>query len=457
MKTDKPADDWWWIAMNGPSCAASPFGSIDVPAVVPTPEQLIGYRTQEEQLAAQQLILKEPIERVNEYMHDLPKRIDSGEVRCVRPECPESLTRGPTQWIVPGRHVLSPCPRSCDNSNASATKTVTSLLPKEAIAPLKTLGRTDWLKIVTEGSNHRFEISDSIFETLNDEPDFLQALLSVSNSEGSLLLQFLAYSRLLADGPKIVQPTAEQCETLAHVDLNLKFRDYEQPFPAFVVEVPVELRRQLTKEHSFTCPRFVIPFHDRANDFLTVLCSRGVGEVRGGVFTVFSRNMLDDTMEDSLRRVNGDSGPDYEQAMVLERIALNLSLLLTCYGFHDDGPVDPNAFEKQSKLAKSKSERKQQRARRLLDSSFKRISLNQEVRFVNKVGITSATGDGHGSLKSPHWRRGHFRRARVGVGRSETRLTFVRPSFINAQHFDGDRADTQYRIRTDKAELACSA
>jgi hypothetical protein len=49
-------------------------------------------------------------------------------------------------------------------------------------------------------------------------------------------------------------------------------------------------------------------------------------------------------------------------------------------------------------------------------------------------------------LKRPHWRRGHFRRQPCGHGRSQCRLVFVRPCFINAGHFHGDLADTSYSI-----------
>lgn len=96
---DAVEPDWWWIAINRSSCASAPIGANKPPTVVPTPEQLIGYRTMEEQLTAQQLILNEPIERVNEYLQTLPKRIDAGEVRYIRPKHPKRPTRGPTQWI----------------------------------------------------------------------------------------------------------------------------------------------------------------------------------------------------------------------------------------------------------------------------------------------------------------------------------------------------------------------
>ncbi len=456
MKKETSNQKWWWIAINGASCAAYPVDSRHVPTVAPTPEQLIGYRTQHEQLAAQRLILREPMEQVNEYLEGLPSRIQSGELRYVRPAEPEPPTHGQTHWIFPSDEVVQDVlPRQIPNS--TTTPTLRSLIPKEAIEPLKKLGHTDWLKIVSNRLGHRFELDEGVLETLADHPDFLQMMLHASRLNGCLLIQFLAYSKLLANGPKIVQPSAEQCEALTHVDLNLKFRDYEQPFPAFVIELPVEIQRQLTEQYSVTCPRFAIPYYDRANDFLTVFCEHGGGDAAGSVCTVYSRNSLDEMMEMPLQKVNGEDGSDFRQGMAIQRIALNLSLLLTRYGFEENGALDAKAFRKQLRATKSKSASKRHRAQRLLDSSFSAISLSQDVQFLHKAEPGLSVGQHEGVLKSPHWRRGHFRRARVGTGRSETRLVFVRPSFINAGQFKGDLSDTQYRIRTNKAVVINSA
>lgn len=278
-------------------------------------------------------------------------------------------------------------------------------------------------------------------------------MLHASRLNGCLLIQFLANSKLLANGPKIVQPSAEQCSALTHVDLNLKFRDYEQPFLAFVIELPVEIQRQLTDQYSVACPRFAIPYYDRSNDFLTKFYEHWGRDGAGSVCTVYSRSSLDEMMEVSLQKVYREDGNDFRQGMAIQRIALNLSLLLTRYGFEENGAPDANAFSKQLQATKSKSATKRQRAQRLLDSSFKRISLSQDVQLLNKTEPAFSDGEREGALKSPHWRRGHFRTARVGAGRSKTRLVFVRPSFINARHFHGDLSDTEYRIRTDKAEV----
>ncbi|MCD0459567.1 hypothetical protein [Roseiconus lacunae] len=342
-------------------------------------------------------------------------------------------------------------------SSSTATPTMHCLVPKELIGPLKKLGRTDWFRVLTHPEGHRFELDHSVLNTLVDHPAFLQMLAEIYHADSGSLIQLLAYSKLLANGPKIVQPTTEQCEALIHVDLNLKFRDYEQPFPAIVVELPFEIRQRLTSQYSLACPRFVIPYFDRSSCFLTVICAQGDAGSSDGIFTVFSRNSIDEEMEIPLRKSNGEAGNDFRQVVDIQRIAINLSLLLTRYGFENNGPLNTRAYAKQLKASKSKSKVKKLRARRLLDSSFSAISLSQDIQFVNKTETALAAGANEGSLKSPHWRRGHFRKARVGTGRTKTRLVFVRPSFINGSHFSGELSDTQYRIRTEKAGVINSA
>jgi hypothetical protein len=55
--------------------------------------------------------------------------------------------------------------------------------------------------------------------------------------------------------------------------------------------------------------------------------------------------------------------------------------------------------------------------------------------------------EGDGSSKRPHWRRGHFRRQFFGHARSYRKLIFIKPLLVNAHRFEGDPADTEYRLR----------
>lgn len=98
-RMENATDEWWWLAVNGASCAASPvpIRSDDV-QVFPIPEQLIGFRTREEQVKIQEFVMTAPIDDVNRYMTSLSAAIDSGEVAYVRPQNPEPPTQGSTLW-----------------------------------------------------------------------------------------------------------------------------------------------------------------------------------------------------------------------------------------------------------------------------------------------------------------------------------------------------------------------
>jgi hypothetical protein len=92
---------WWWIAINGPSCAAS---SVPLPisvVVSPIPEHLLGFRTREEQMTTLRFLLNARLADVETFMTvKIPTKIRSREIVYRRPHNPESFTHGPTRWTV---------------------------------------------------------------------------------------------------------------------------------------------------------------------------------------------------------------------------------------------------------------------------------------------------------------------------------------------------------------------
>jgi hypothetical protein len=94
---------WLWLAVNGASCVSSevPFpGNV---SVSPTPEHLIGFRTKPELMEAQHLLLNASMDEVNEFMKTtIPRMIETGDVRYIKPEAPEPPTDGTTEWSQGG-------------------------------------------------------------------------------------------------------------------------------------------------------------------------------------------------------------------------------------------------------------------------------------------------------------------------------------------------------------------
>lgn len=326
------------------------------------------------------------------------------------------------------------------------TPTMRALLPKELITPLKLLGKYDWLTwwpsdTTPPSTSYRTAIPDE--PCLREHSLFLQRLRMIGRMEGGALIRMYAYSKTLASGPKLLQPTAEQCEALRHVDVNVSLGEYEQPFASFIVELPMEFRKTMTEAFSWPCARFVVNYHDRRTGYLLSFCERGPSEP--GSFNVISPRPEFATIEHALQYTAEQDGDDLRQGAVLQRIACNFGLLLTRFGVRDHGPPDPNRLAKQTRQGRSGNARKAGKAQALADAAISRIAFQQDVVFFDEIK-GSERSEPTGQKKRTHWRRGHFRRQRHGIGLSERRLVFIRPMLINAEHFHGDLADTEYRI-----------
>lgn len=85
---------WWWLAINGPSVSASSEAFQKVMAK-PTPEWMIGFRTQDEQARAQKKLLHSSGTVLRRFVEELKRRNDVKIVVCKHPEPP---THGLTEW-----------------------------------------------------------------------------------------------------------------------------------------------------------------------------------------------------------------------------------------------------------------------------------------------------------------------------------------------------------------------
>ncbi len=331
--------------------------------------------------------------------------------------------------------------------------TMKDLLPQEWIEPLTHLGRCRWLTVEAHPNK------DCIVTTVNWEQcgPLMNHPLLAAYAEMSLRnnqyegLEMYAYSQLLAGGSKLIQPTPEQCEALIQVDANISFKDYEQPFPTILVEFPSKFRHFLTKEYGVPCPRFVLLHHDSRVPYLLMLaCQRNVQTV----VTLLSERQSHQSLESFLRQCSEACDACYRQAVPLKRIALNLSLLLTRYGYSENGRLDPKQYAKNKHLLKSKSRRKRLRARNHINATMQVVRISQDIAFADRVLSSESAGISDGAMKAPHWRRGHFRRQRVGSGRAKRRLVFVKPVLVNADHYSGNLSETSYTVRVGEGSPA---
>ena len=325
--------------------------------------------------------------------------------------------------------------------------TMRRFLPDVLITLLKILGKYDWLSwtpVDTSPPSSCLEVTIPSDPSLAPHRRLMATIQSQSNEPSLSLYQKYVFSKALAFGPKLLCPTAEQCEALEHVDVNVSFEEYEQPFPTFLIELPEEYRRKLTEQFNYECPIITLTHHDPRSRYIISICERSQSHF--GTIHVMSPRPCFKTVEQALR-FSIDEGNDLSQGEVVQRIAINFGLLMTHYGVKDLGPVDQESHEKNVRNARRKNENKAARARRLLEAEINLIGFEQNVVVYDRQDTSSMDSESDGSSRRTHWRRGHFRRQPYGPALSSRKLIFIKPILVNAHRFQGDVAETEYGLR----------
>ena len=325
------------------------------------------------------------------------------------------------------------------------TPTMRSIVPDELIAPLKILGKYDW---VWWTMTDKSPLSTSVELRFPTDPELLKYPHIIADiqrllpTESLLLFELYVKSKALAEGPKLLCPTAEQCEALEHVDVNVSFDDYAQPFPTFLLGLPTEYLRTLEDRFQVGCNKVFLIHHDARTKYIFSFRSEDhAGMSYGSHIPPYWK-----TVEEALRS-DGDETNGSRQSKVIQRVALNFGLLMTYYGVRDLGPVDPQSHQKHVRNARRTNRAKADRARHLLDAEINLIGFEQDVVVYDRSEAQRGDSEGDGIARRTHWRRSHFRRQVCGHARSDRKLIFIKPIFVNAHRFQGDVADTEYRLR----------
>jgi hypothetical protein len=144
------ATEYYWIAINGGSCAMSITPMRLFPTVSPVPNNMIGFRTIEEARDNQHFLLTAPIEEANDRMQQLLQKARRDEIVLVIPEFSEPpVNRGePTLWLAP--------------------------------RPAKTKSGDDELSVDTKCSKALQNITDAVNEYINLHNGNCSVLMSVS-------------------------------------------------------------------------------------------------------------------------------------------------------------------------------------------------------------------------------------------------------------------------------------
>lgn len=264
-------------------------------------------------------------------------------------------------------------------------------------------------------------------------------------------------SKALAGGPKIFRPTADQCEALQHAEARFSFKDYHQPFPVIILEIPPEYKENLKNQYGIDeSPNYVLINHDEANKFITVSAFFN----KSNIITHITPDRPEyETIEDSLvvnrnRRADRTGRLDradenqFDAAENVQRLAINFAMMMSLYSVKVVGALDASNYRTWEQEAKNKRKDGQftnaaREAQTNIAAALQLIEFDQKVEFYDQIEenieIASAV-DIEKLQKSPksHWRRGHFAMQACGVGRKDHKLIFRKPVLVRANYFLGD-------------------
>jgi hypothetical protein len=263
------------------------------------------------------------------------------------------------------------------------------------------------------------------------------------------IIHFHIASQVLATGQKTLLLSQAICESFEQTDVTVPFREYRQPFQTMVIELPAQYAENTFVPGAPEYPTSIALYHDDAQRVIAIDVN-----LRNAVVSFFVPYDPDEILEDAIQRMKAvptpDAGFDTEEAnrrwAPFFRIAFNAMLAMT-YGV-DGNKVSLARKQQQTKKslqkrADDKNKFVAHRARLHLAALPTYFQFDQKIKaFDEQHAPPSLPSNTTGSPKKPHWRRGHWRQQRVGQGRVEQELRWIRPMLIRADRFGGDLKDT---------------
>lgn len=294
---------------------------------------------------------------------------------------------------------------------------VGEMLPKPLIAEFLRLYRKnpEWVQWKDLGNDH--------YRAQCMEETWLRKLW-VSGADA---FNMWACSVWLGQGPKLFKPSQEVQAALANVEVRLHLNDYRQPFPALMVAVDFPPFNAVLCHHS---------------EHLLSACLF-TADHEGDITTTIARKQADTVIEHSIVRFDEECRRDAKVASQALRVAINSCLALTHYGCHLNY-LFPREVESDRWLAREQTERGE-RARQRLATAVQVASFAQEVRLYQTTA--KERGNGDGTERATHWRRGHWAMQPHGPQNSLRKLIFRAPVLVRADLFTGDLAQTSATYR----------
>lgn len=236
-------------------------------------------------------------------------------------------------------------------------------------------------------------------------------------------------------GPKILELDNVDFEQLEQTTLNLTIKEYAQPFESMVVLIPKEYGEKKLIPAPWrgtdTYPLFcIVHWHKKlqaisistcmkTNDFYSVCLSGKCSSIEEEIEEFKERNL---------------SVADTEISINVTKAVLNACLYAT-FGLKNLGPENPSHY---SRLQRRKNE-KELRSHPFVYTFEQRLSLTLTLR-------KNRSEDSDGREVAPHWRKGHWRHQRYGVGLQEVKRIHIGAILVNSHLFKGELVDTKVTI-----------
>lgn len=248
-----------------------------------------------------------------------------------------------------------------------------------------------------------------------------------------------ALAAFLSEGPKIVAPTYNEFMAMAHVDANIGFFAYNQPFDTVMVVIPDEFKSDY---HSICCN--VWDQEENKVLIFTAIKDPGTdGNELYGQSALYWKDHSDKNIESILSKAEARQGRP-EEFLTLQRVVINTCLYMTNYGAKRIGTASPsheaNLIIQLGKKTITDQEREDKKKE--LSNLPTYYGFNQSVKMYETEGI-SQSKSGEKSFIKPHWRRGHWRHQNYGKVNSMQKLVFIRPVLVNRELYSGKECDTQ--------------
>ena len=241
-----------------------------------------------------------------------------------------------------------------------------------------------------------------------------------------------AVGRAILAGPKLFRPTARHCEPLEQVEVGLNAAEINLPFPVCVVEFPPDYAADRIipspTDAEPVRPGFVVAVQENGVLLVNVV----LPETRGGTVCDFLYLPVNESTVEAVLGRAGERGAAFAPFV---RAALNF-LMLAAGNHRLVGPSNPtHERHLRGRIRRAKKGRQGDKLEDLRER-LRRLpgvyALAQEITlFDREQPPADPNPEADGTPKTPHWRKGHWRRSAVGPGRTGRKSVFIKPVLVN--------------------------